>query len=163
MVQRHETCPADAVESTYFNIYRDRMADLPIHNPALSVEAVDFQLWQGHWLGVIVTPWCMSLLLLPGQEQGWDMPGPNQRRFVTFPVGTLAFLGNDEAELGEYQSCALFATMGQFASQADALQAARSALLELFKDPNKPVEIPAQKPKLADNPPLSRRQLFGLG
>ena len=42
------------------------MADVPILNPVLSVEAVDFQHWKGHWLGVVITPWCMSMLLVPG-------------------------------------------------------------------------------------------------
>ena len=35
---------------------RERMHDVPILNPALNVEAVDFQRWQRHWLGVLVTP-----------------------------------------------------------------------------------------------------------
>jgi hypothetical protein len=74
--------PADAVEQAFFRIQREQMADVPILNPALSVEAVDFQRWQGHWLGVVVTPWCMSLLLVPGSEQDWVWHGRQQRRFV---------------------------------------------------------------------------------
>jgi len=135
------------------------MADVPIHNEALAVEAVDFQKWQGHWLGVLVTPWCMSALLVPGQEEGWQTPGDNQRRFVKFPAGDFAFLGNDEAELGEFQSCALFSAMGQFADQAAAVQTARAALSAMLQAPAAPA---AAEERPADQPSLSRRRLFGL-
>ena len=161
MPRPHLTCPAELVETTYFRIYRDRLADVPMHNPALCVEAVDFQIWQGHWLGVLVAPWCMSILLLPGKADGWETPGDNERRFVQFPVGPMAFLGNHEPDLGEFQSCALFANMAQFTTQAEAVQAARAALLALFKDPNKPPP-PARAEQPVRNPQLSRRQLFGL-
>ena len=34
-------------------------------NPAVEVEAVGFAPWDAHWLGVMVTPWFMNLMLLP--------------------------------------------------------------------------------------------------
>ncbi len=49
----HKASPAEAVEEAFFRIQREQMADVPILNPALSVEAVDFQRWQGHWLGSV--------------------------------------------------------------------------------------------------------------
>lgn len=76
----HRESPADAVEEAFFRIQREQMADVPILNHALSVEAVDFQPWQGHWLGVVVTPWCMSALLVPGSEAGWQSTGDNRDR-----------------------------------------------------------------------------------
>ena len=158
MLRIHEDNPADAVEAAYVRIYRERMADLPIHNEALSVAAVDFQKWQGHWLGGVVTPWCMSVLLVPGRDEGWRMPGENQRRFVKFPAGDFAFLGSVEPELGEYQSCALFSPMGQFAHQALAEQTARASLLIMLQPPR---EAPAQA-RAKEEPSLSRRRLFGL-
>ena len=162
MLIPYAECPAEQVETAFFHIYRDRLADVPIHNTALSVEAVDFQLWQGHWLGVLVTPWSMSVLMLPTSAEGWEMPGANQRLFRTFPIGPLAFLGNDEEELGQFLSCALFGSMAHFTTQADAIQAARAALLELFKDPKAAPPPEPVKPKLTDPAPISRRQLFGL-
>jgi [NiFe] hydrogenase assembly HybE family chaperone len=87
----HEASPADAVEHAFFRIQREQMADVPILNPALMVEAVDFQRWQGHWLGIVVTPWCMSLLLVPGSSENWVSTGDNKRRFVRFPAGDLPF------------------------------------------------------------------------
>ena len=42
-----------------------RMEGLDFVNLSLAVEAVDFAPWEGHWLGVLVTPWFMTLMLAP--------------------------------------------------------------------------------------------------
>ena len=159
MFRIHESNPADAVEQAFFRIYRERMADVPVHNEALSVEAVDFQRWNGHWLGVVVTPWCMSVLLVPGKAEDWESAGDNQRRFVRFPVGDFALLGSEEAELGEFQSCALFSPMAQFPDQAQAVLTARAALVALL---NPVVESPPAEEKPAGEPSLSRRRFLSL-
>ena len=155
-----ETSPAEAVEEAFFRIQREQMADVPILNPALSVEAVDFQRWQGHWLGIVVTPWCMSMLLVPGSTDNWVSTGDNKRRFVKFPAGDFAFLGSAEAELGEYQSCPLFSPMGQFASQSEATMTARASLIALLTYPQAAKAATAEKP--AGEPSLSRRRFLAL-
>ena len=159
MLRIHETNPADAVEQAFFRILRERMADVPICNDALSVEAVDFQRWNGHWLGVVVTPWCMSVLLVPGKAGDWESAGDNQRRFVRFPVGDFALLGSDEEELGEFQSCSLFSPMAQFENQAQAVMTARAALIALLK----PAVEPETPKPAADEPSPSRRRFLRLG
>jgi [NiFe] hydrogenase assembly HybE family chaperone len=156
----HEASPADAVEEAFFRIQREQMADVPILNPALSVEAVDFQRWQDHWLGIVVTPWCMSLLLVPGSSENWVSTGDNKRRFVRFPAGDFAFLGSVEMELGEYQSCPLFSPMGQFASQSEATMTARASLIALLTDPQPAKAAAAERP--AGEPSLSRRRFLAL-
>ncbi len=157
----HASSPAEAVEEAFFRIQREQMADVPILNPALSVEAVDFQRWQGHWLGIVVTPWCMSMLLVPGSDENWVSTGENVRRFVKFPAGDFAFLGSEEAELGEYQSCPLFSPMGKFSTQSEATMTARASLIALLTDPQKAQD--AEKPeKTAGEPSLSRRRFLAL-
>ena len=156
----HDVSPADAVEEAFFRIQRDQMCDVPILNPELSVEAVDFQRWQGHWLGIVVTPWCMSMLLVPGNPENWVSTGDNKRRFVKFPAGDFAFLGSAEAELGEYQSCPLFSPMGQFGSQSEATMTARASLIALLTDPQAAKAAAAEKP--AGEPSLSRRRFLAL-
>lgn len=157
----HDASPADAVEEAFFRIQREQMADVPILNPALSVEAVDFQRWQGHWLGIVVTPWCMSLLLVPGSGENWVSTGDNKRRFVKFPAGDFAFLGSAEAELGEYQSCPLFSPMGQFASQSEATMTARASLIALLTDPQVS-KAPPETGKKPGETSLSRRRFLAL-
>jgi [NiFe] hydrogenase assembly HybE family chaperone len=153
--------PADAVEEAFFRIQREQMADVPILNAALSVEAIDFQRWQGHWLGVVVTPWCMSVLLLPGSDQGWIATGDNKRRFVRFPAGDFAFLGSSEPELGEYQSCPLFSPMNRFATQHEASLTARASLVALLTVPGQAAAV--EKSSGNEEPSLSRRRFLALG
>ena len=154
----HVENPADAVEEAFFRIQRECMADVPILNPVLAVEAIDFQRWKGHWLGVVITPWCMSLLLVPGSESDWVSTGDNGRRFIRFSMGDFAFLGSDEPELGEYQSCPLISPMERFSTQSDAVMTARASMLGLLAPPQ------AAKPDQApDEPSLSRRRFLALG
>ncbi|BAO29819.1 [NiFe]-hydrogenase assembly chaperone HybE [Sulfuritalea hydrogenivorans] len=157
----HDGSPADAVEQAFFRIQREQMADVPILNPALSVEAVDFQRWQGHWLGIVVTPWCMSMLLVPGSSENWVSVGENKRRFIRFPAGDFAFLGSEEAELGEYQSCPLFSPMGKFSTQSEATMTARASMIALLTDPQAQA-APSTKEKSTDSPSLSRRRFLAL-
>ncbi len=171
----HTHSPSELVEQTYFRVYRERMADVPILNSALSVEAIDFQRWQGHWLGIVVTPWCMSVLLVPGSAANWVWTGENKRRFVKFPAGEFAFLGSEETELGEFQSCSLFSPMGRFANQVEAAMTARASMVALLTAPPKP-DAPAAEssaaathtptapkaPVAGDRPALSRRGFFSL-
>lgn len=152
----HAHDPSEAVEQAFFRIQHERMADVPILNPTLCVKAVDFQRWQGCWLGVVITPWCMSVLLLPADPQQWVPATGLARRFVTFPYAKLAFLASHEPELGEFQTCALFSPMESFATQAQALATARAALLALLAPP------PAAAEKRAADRHASRRRFLGL-
>lgn len=157
----HDVSPADAVEEAFFRIQQDQMSDVPILNPVLSVEAVDFQRWQGHWLGIVVTPWCMSMLLVPGSADNWVSTGENKRRFVKFPAGDFAFLGSEEVELGEYQSCPLFSPMGKFSSQSEAIMTARASMIALLTAPQAKAGTPGDE-KSAGTPSLSRRRFLAL-
>ncbi|MDD5029532.1 MAG: [NiFe]-hydrogenase assembly chaperone HybE [Rhodoferax sp.] len=159
-VQVHISNPQDGVEATFFRIQQTRMADVPILNPALQVEAIDFQRWQGHWLGIVVTPWCMNLMLLPGSDAPWQSVAVNQRRFVKFPAGDFAFLGGQEDEVGDYQSCSLFSPMHQFATQPDAVMTARASLVGLLAPPpdKDATPLPTEK-KPAE---LSRRGFLSM-
>ena len=157
----HDISPAEAVEAAFFRIQQEQMADVPILNPALSVEAVDFQRWQGHWLGIVVTPWCMSMLLVPGSSESWVSTGDNQRRFVKFPAGDFAFLGSEEVELGEYQSCPLFSPMGKFSTQSEATMTARASMIALLTPAQQSRAAPAAQ-KQASEPSLSRRRFLAL-
>ena len=159
----HDHNPGDAVEEAFLRIQRERMADVPILNLALSVEAIDFQRWQGCWLGIVVAPWCMSVLLIPGNTENWIATGENKRRFVKFPAGDFAFLGSDEVEVGEYQSCSLFSPMDKFSTQSEATMTARASMIALLTSSQPSLAQPKTRTKKdADEPSVSRRRFFAL-
>ena len=39
-------------------------------HPRVHVQAVGFHKWKYFWLGIIVTPWCMNVILAKGQPSG---------------------------------------------------------------------------------------------
>ena len=108
-----------------------RMEGLAFVNPALTVEAVSFAPWEGHWLGVLVTPWFVNLVLMPG-EGPWESLPAGAERFVALPAGRFRFIAGHDAELGEHHACSLFSPALEFADHETARAVAASALEALF-------------------------------
>lgn len=128
----HAANPAPAVESAYRRVAETRMSDVPILNPALRVEALDFALWEDQWLGVLVTPWCINLMLLPGAAEAWPRLHEGDKRTVSVPAGAFEFIAGFMEDLGEYHSCSLFSPVFEFADHATARLTARAARKALF-------------------------------
>jgi len=160
----HVADPARFVEAAFRAIQTQRMQGVPILNPALRVEAIGFTPWRGRWLGLLITPWCMNLMLLPEQMSAWTSIAAQERLFYEFPAGTFAFLGGHEPELGEYHSCALYSPMAEFADQASARAVGHAALAALMiplaaaDDADKVAEAPAPPEPAAA---MSKREFFG--
>ena len=125
------------LEETFRRIHRERMADLPMVNPALAVQAVGFAPWlEGVALGVLVTPWFMNLMLIPLGAIRWDELAPGSKRRHAFPSGVYEFTVGDEAQIGRYQLCSLFSPMFQFADQEGAVATAHEVLRALMIEEN---------------------------
>jgi [NiFe] hydrogenase assembly HybE family chaperone len=125
-------CPDAALQTTFGHIAQQRMAGVPILNPALSVEAVGFRPWDEHWLGVLVTPWFMNLWLMPRVVSRWQPIAVGASRHYVFPAGVFEFIGGFESTLGDYQACSLFSPMFDFDDPASAHDTAVAALAALF-------------------------------
>jgi len=124
-----------------FGEVAQRMAGLGFLNPALQVEAVAFEPWQGHWLGVMVTPWFMNLMLLPRVRSQWQPLPLRGKRRLHFPAGVFEFIGADDPVVGEHQTCSLFSPMNEFQDQAAARLVARMAREALFDTANAEVPV----------------------
>jgi [NiFe] hydrogenase assembly HybE family chaperone len=118
------------LENCFMQIQQQRMADVPILNSALQVQAVDFQLFQQAWLGILITPWFMNLLYSRD-----DHLAIGAKITHNFPAGQFEFIVSYEKELGFYQSCSLYSPMFDFQQQEIAVQTAQAALQELLKIP----------------------------
>jgi len=117
-----------------FRLVATRMEGLAFVNHALAVEAVGFAPWQGHWLGVMITPWFMSLTLAPRDVSVWRSLKQGDRRSYRFPAGAYEFIGAQDDHAGEYLMCSLFSPLLQFEDQQTArlvAQLAREALFDV--------------------------------
>jgi [NiFe] hydrogenase assembly HybE family chaperone len=125
-----------------FSAVAVRMAGLPFVNPTLAVEAVEFAPWQGHWLGVLLTPWFMNLVLTPRDRSLWRPVRQGRTRSYMFPAGAYEFIGAHDDIAGEYQLCSLFSPVLAFEDQETARLVARLARKALFDGDN------AEKPDM---------------
>lgn len=132
MIWRNGEHISEALEKTFNGILSNRMLDFPMLNPAISVQAVGFRRQNEDWLGVLITPWFMNLLLLPGQSSEWQKSIPGTKFEQVFPYGHFEFTIAWEEQLGVYALCSLFSPMFEFANQADARAAAQAALQGLL-------------------------------
>lgn len=124
--------PAAALQQAFRSVLDKQMRDMPMLNPALCVEAVGFRPWSDHWLGILVTPWFMNLVLMPRVTAKWQAIGERESRHYVFPAGVFEFIGARDAALGDYQACSLFSPMFEFADQREARDTAVAALAALF-------------------------------
>jgi [NiFe] hydrogenase assembly HybE family chaperone len=158
------------LEAVFKDIADTRMAGLPICNEALHVQAVGFREWQEHWVGVLITPWTISLVLMPGEKGPLKVLGPDQKMIQVFPSGSYDFMGLNETALGTCQICSLISPVVDVASQEDAVSIAAQVMEALFvsdesdakRDADRKVQ--AEAARLNGEPvlkqPLSRRDFI---
>lgn len=127
-------------------IYDKHMRDLPIVNPRVKVEAVGFQDFEGHDLGVLITPWFMNLVLMPAGHAWRDRPQGDSSA-VDFPSGPIAFTISHDEALGTYLTAVLFRSVSEMPDQATAREIGLQIMKDLF--------VPAQSDRS-----LSRRELL---
>ena len=133
------------------NIHTERMRDMPFLNARLEVCAVGFREFDEHAVGVLVTPWFMNLVLLPG-EQEWSRLVQGSVVKVALPGGEIEFNVSHDDDFGTHLSAALFSSVADFPDQDTAVAIAGEILHQLFD--------PETKPKAAAPPSVSRRELF---
>lgn len=126
--------PPARLQATFEMIAATRMADVPIVNPRLRVETVGFRLWQGFWVGVLVTPWSINLVLLPGDDVPLQPLRLDETRAWTFASGTYEFMGLSEPQLGPCQMCPLISPVAEFAAHEQAVTLAREIAAALFAE-----------------------------
>jgi [NiFe] hydrogenase assembly HybE family chaperone len=159
---------ASTLQQRFELIHRERMAELPMVNPALQVAVIGFDKSEHGCLGVLITPWCMNLVLLPEGDE-WAALSPGSKQQHSFPSGVYEFVVADEPGVGRYQSCSLFSPMFEFGDQATALATAEAALLAVMNGAmvderalGQPLwrDVDEMKQSEAGQPQLSRRDFL---
>lgn len=158
------------LEAVFKDIAETRMAGLPICNDALRVQAVGFREWQDHWVGVLVTPWTISLALMPGDKGPLRTLGADEKMSWEFPSGKYEFMGLNEPALGTCQTCSLISPVIDFERHEDAVKVAEQVMEALFvkddsdakrdADRKQMVEAARLKGEPVMDKPLSRRDFL---
>lgn len=129
------------LEAVFRTIGAERMAGVPVLHPGLRVQAVGFAVLSNESdlaLGILITPWFMSLVRLPLLAAGEAAAGARvaglpiaqraQRAQRRIGAHTFDFLGGFEPGLGAFESCSLFSPMGDFVDHGAAVATAFEVL-----------------------------------
>ncbi len=123
-----------ALVSAFREIDQRSGRDIPFYNELLSVEAVGFQGWDGHVIGVLITPWFMNLMVLPGESDDWAGCSDGDVREWQLPSGKYRFVAGLLDGPGVGFSAALFTTVEVFPDQATARAVAAEIMQQIFAD-----------------------------
>ena len=164
--QAHAT--GQALSQAFNRIRHTRMTGLPFLNPALHVEAVGFRPWENRVVGVLLTPWCMNLVVFPGADKDFRTLGADVQQTWVFPSGDYDFMGGEEMECGPFHFCSLFSPMAEFDDQGAARATAEAVLDALFVEDeearSKRLKEQREAAQLKGEPaPLSRRGFLSGG
>ncbi|WP_439525339.1 [NiFe]-hydrogenase assembly chaperone HybE [Roseovarius mucosus] len=123
-----------ALVTDFTEVWHGKMRDVPIVNKLLHVQAVGFHVHEGRPIGVLISPWFMNLVVLAGEGEDWSTLVPGTKEVIGFASGEYEFIHNVREMVGGYKACSLFSPMGEFRSQAQAVDVARAVMVALFQD-----------------------------
>lgn len=135
----------------YRSILVERMHGLPFVNASLEVAAVDFRDVGTHSVGVLISPWFMNLVLLPGTDE-WSQCEQGAIRRIALPGETIDFNVCHDDALGTYLTASLFRTVADFPNQETAVRIAGQTMQRLFSS--------SRPARANDVPQVSRRQFL---
>lgn len=115
-------------------ISEERMRGLPIFNERLDVEAVGFRPMDGRQLGILISPWFLNLVLLPGTEDDWSAVRVGSSCVWEFPAGQYEFHAAELPGVGPHYTAALFSTVADFPNQDTARAVAEGVMERLFSE-----------------------------
>lgn len=99
--------PSELIAAHYAQVWESSAAPAGEINPALQVAVVEFVRCRGDWLGAVVAPWAIHLILINGGGSLWGDIPQGQRRYLDLPGGTLAFVADGDPEIGVWQYASL--------------------------------------------------------
>lgn len=143
--------PPSRLVEHYRSILKDSMQDMPFVNRALEVEAVGFRDFDAHSLGVLISPWFMNLVLLPGTDE-WSALEQGSVIGMALPGENIDFNVCHDEKFGTYLTAVLFRTVADFPDQATATSVAEEVLDRLFTQKEKTAAMRSRR--------ISRRELF---
>jgi len=112
----------------------ERMRGLPIFNERLDVEAAGFRSVESRQLGVLIAPWFLNLVLLPGTGDDWSEQTIGSSRVWEFPAGQYEFHAAELPGVGPHYTAALFSTVADFPDQDTARAVAENVMERLFSE-----------------------------
>lgn len=143
--------PAPLLVAQYERIAREEMQALPFYHATMPIVA-ECVLFEGQWLGCVLTPWMLSVVVLPGPDQLWPVRSSSDRLALQLPCGNMTFMVGELPESGQLLACSLMSPLDPHLG-AEQGRALVSSTLKML------LSLPVQQG--AGGVDLGRRRLFG--
>jgi [NiFe] hydrogenase assembly HybE family chaperone len=162
-----------ALVEAYRRIAARKADGIPFSNPRLSVDGVGFRDFEGQQVGVLITPWCMNLVVLESEESRADESADpsdreaadvlaEEKRSFRFPGGEYEFVRASLENIPRHHALALFTSVEAFPDMPTARAVAEETLRRMLApaaDDSPAVRSKAGEDALAARP-VSRRTLL---
>ncbi|EPA3122164.1 hydrogenase-2 assembly chaperone [Yersinia enterocolitica] len=143
VIAGHEQNPAALLEQVFGQVAADEMRGLPFYRDHIPLRACRFQLFEQQWIGALLTPWMLSLVVLPGPQQSWQRRAVGERLMLALPCGTIGFTVSEIAGCGQYLSRSLMSPLDTSLSAERALQLAEQSARMALSLPVMDADAPA--------------------
>lgn len=107
----YNTNPRPLVEAAFTRVAEQSMHDLSFLHPTMPVHASEFSLFDGQWVGVVITPWMLSAIILPGPEQYWPHRVVGDKVGLILPYGEMTYTVGELDGLTQYVACSLMSPL----------------------------------------------------
>lgn len=115
----------------------EEMKDLPFYRKGIDCYCPKFVLFENQWIGTVVTPWMLSIVILPGKDQEWEPREIGDKLSVQLPYKTFTFTVSSLENIPQYLSCSLHSPIDPAMTNTQAAQLAQDCLKMILSMPTK--------------------------
>ncbi|MCW8947451.1 MAG: [NiFe]-hydrogenase assembly chaperone HybE [Sedimenticola sp.] len=130
----YSNSPAEQITQAFRQIEQNQMQGLPVCNKLLTTEVIGLTRFNECWVGALITPWTLQLIMLPASAEAEQLEEGDHRAYE-FPQGKVVFMTTENDALGPYQSCGLMSPLHSFESQEQIRQTATEVMELMFQPP----------------------------
>ncbi|MEZ5788156.1 MAG: [NiFe]-hydrogenase assembly chaperone HybE [Xanthobacteraceae bacterium] len=121
-----------ALVASFARIGEETMRGLPFYNENLVVEAIGFDRLGDDWLGALITPWFLHLMLISDQPSPYAEAANGKKRTVELPGGAVMFRCGGTDDFGLFHAHSVASPVNIYKTQEQARAAARLALARVY-------------------------------
>ncbi|MDY4594381.1 MAG: hydrogenase-2 assembly chaperone [[Pasteurella] aerogenes] len=148
VVQGFRQDPSVLLQQAMENV-APQMQDLPFYRQEIPCFCPAFVLFEQQWIGVVLTPWTLSIVVLPGPEQQWVKREIGEKLLLQLPYKNLVFTVGQLENIPQYLSCSLLSPLDAELTADQAVQLTKDCLSMILSLPTK-----------QNKPNLTKRNIF---